>query len=104
MLKADVINIVVAHGCFDERLCSWDACWSLRGTFTSYPSNCISFHFLSIEAWPYFQLAHFVQTVRRRRDVDFLSNMGHIFPPMEKRLDMHIDLLRCDEFLESVCQ
>jgi dynactin 1 len=44
--------------------------------------------------------------VLRRCDVESFLNIGRIFPeiaPMEKRIDMHIDLLRRDEFREMEC-
>lgn len=39
-------------------------------------------------------------------DVEAFLNIGRIFEdlkPMEKRIDMHIDLLRRDEFREVEC-
>jgi dynactin 1 len=39
-------------------------------------------------------------------DVDSFLNIGRIYQeiaPMEKRIDMHIDLLRRDEFREMEC-
>ncbi|KAF8899310.1 dynein associated protein-domain-containing protein [Infundibulicybe gibba] len=44
--------------------------------------------------------------VLRKCDVESFLNIGRIYPeiaPMEKRLDMHIDLLRRDEFREMEC-
>ncbi|KAF5385085.1 hypothetical protein D9615_001067 [Tricholomella constricta] len=44
--------------------------------------------------------------ILRRCDVESFLNIGRIFPeiaPMEKRLDMHINLLRRDEFREMEC-
>jgi len=44
--------------------------------------------------------------ILRRCDVESFLNIGRIFPeiaPMEKRIDMHIDLLRRDEFREMEC-
>lgn len=44
--------------------------------------------------------------ILRRCDVESFLNIGRIYPeiaPMEKRLDMHIDLLRRDEFREMEC-
>src|SRR5947209_16390621 len=44
--------------------------------------------------------------VLRRCDVESFLNIGRIYPeiaPMEKRIDMHIDLLRRDEFREMEC-
>lgn len=44
--------------------------------------------------------------VLRRCDVESFLNMGRIYAeiaPMEKRIDMHIDLLRRDEFREMEC-
>jgi hypothetical protein len=44
--------------------------------------------------------------ILRRCDVGTFLNMGRIYPemaPMEKRIDMHIDLLRRDEFREMEC-
>ncbi|TDL26403.1 dynactin [Rickenella mellea] len=44
--------------------------------------------------------------ILRRCDVESFLNIGRIYPeiaPMEKRLDMHIDLLRREEFREMEC-
>jgi dynactin 1 len=44
--------------------------------------------------------------VMRRCDVESFLNIGRLYAeiaPMEKRLDMHIDLLRRDEFREMEC-
>lgn len=44
--------------------------------------------------------------VLRRCDVESFLNIGRLYPeiaPMEKRIDMHIDLLRRDEFREMEC-
>ena len=44
--------------------------------------------------------------ILRRCDVESFLNIGRIFPeisPMEKRIDMHIDLLRRDEFRVYEC-
>lgn len=44
--------------------------------------------------------------VLRRCDVDSFLSMGRLYPeilPMEKRLDMHLNLLRRDEFREMEC-
>ncbi|KAG6812629.1 hypothetical protein H0H92_001712 [Tricholoma furcatifolium] len=44
--------------------------------------------------------------ILRRCDVESFLNIGRIFPeiaPMEKRIDMHINLLRKDEFREMEC-
>lgn len=44
--------------------------------------------------------------ILRRCDVEFFINIGRIYQemaPMEKRVDMHIDLLRRDEFREVEC-
>ncbi|EGN93727.1 hypothetical protein SERLA73DRAFT_172019 [Serpula lacrymans var. lacrymans S7.3] len=44
--------------------------------------------------------------ILRHCDVESFLNIGRIYPeiaPMEKRIDMHIDLLRRDEFREMEC-
>ncbi len=44
--------------------------------------------------------------VLRRCDVDSFLSMGRLYPeilPMEKRIDMHLNLLRRDEFREMEC-
>jgi len=44
--------------------------------------------------------------VLRHCDPESFLNIGRIHPeiaPMEKRIDMHIDLLRRDEFREEEC-
>ena len=45
-------------------------------------------------------------SILRRCDVDSFLNIGRLYPeiaPMEKRIDMHIDLLRREEFREMEC-
>ncbi|KAF7346159.1 CAP-Gly domain-containing protein [Mycena sanguinolenta] len=45
-------------------------------------------------------------TVMRRCDVESFLNIGRLYQeiaPMEKRLDMHVDLLRRDEFRDEEC-
>jgi dynactin 1 len=44
--------------------------------------------------------------ILRRTDVQTFLNIGRIYPeiaPLEKRIDMHIDLLRRDEFRDMEC-
>ncbi|KAJ2935346.1 hypothetical protein H1R20_g1748, partial [Candolleomyces eurysporus] len=44
--------------------------------------------------------------ILRRTDVETFLNIGRIYPeiaPLEKRIDMHIDLLRRDEFRDMEC-
>lgn len=44
--------------------------------------------------------------ILRRCDVESFLNIGRMYSeiaPMEKRLDMHIDLLRRDQFREMEC-
>jgi dynactin 1 len=44
--------------------------------------------------------------ILRRCDVESFLNIGRIYPeiaPLEKRVDIHIDLLRRDEFREMEC-
>ena len=44
--------------------------------------------------------------ILRRCDVESFINIGRLFQeiaPLEKRIDMHIDLLRRDEFREMEC-
>lgn len=44
--------------------------------------------------------------VLRKCDVEMFLNIGRFYPeiaPMEKRIDMHIDLLRREEFREVEC-
>lgn len=44
--------------------------------------------------------------ILRRTDVQNFLNIGRIYPeiaPLEKRIDMHIDLLRRDEFRDMEC-
>ncbi|KZT73394.1 hypothetical protein DAEQUDRAFT_762303 [Daedalea quercina L-15889] len=45
-------------------------------------------------------------SILRRCDVESFLNIGRVFPeiaPMEKRIDMHIDLLRREEFRDAEC-
>ena len=45
-------------------------------------------------------------SILRRCDVDSFLNVGRLYQeiaPMEKRIDMHIDLLRREEFREMEC-
>jgi dynactin 1 len=44
--------------------------------------------------------------VLRRADVETFIQMGRLYPelsPLERRIDMHIDLIRRDEFREAEC-
>jgi dynactin 1 len=44
--------------------------------------------------------------VLRRADVETFLQMGRLYPelsPLERRIDMHIDLIRRDEFREAEC-
>lgn len=44
--------------------------------------------------------------VLKRSDVDTFLAMGRLYPelsPLEKRIDMHLDLIRRDEFREAEC-
>jgi dynactin 1 len=44
--------------------------------------------------------------VLRHCDVEAFLNIGRLYPeiaPLEKRIDMHIDLLRRDEFRDMEC-
>ena len=44
--------------------------------------------------------------ILRRCDVESFLNIGRIYPeiaPLEKRIDMHVDLLRRDAFREMEC-
>ena len=44
--------------------------------------------------------------ILRRCDVESFLNIGRIYPeisPLEKRIDMHVDLLRREEFREVEC-
>lgn len=45
-------------------------------------------------------------TILKHADVETFLNVGRIYPeiaPLEKRIDMHVDLLRRDEFREMEC-
>jgi len=45
-------------------------------------------------------------TVLRMSDIETFLNVGRLYPeisPLEKRIDMHIDLLRRDEFNVMEC-
>lgn len=45
-------------------------------------------------------------TILKHCDVETFLNVGRIYPeiaPLEKRIDMHVDLLRRDEFREMEC-
>lgn len=51
-------------------------------------------------------LAKRFAAILRHCDVESFLNMGRIFPelaPMEKRIDMHLDLLRREDFREMEC-
>lgn len=93
--KADLINTVVAqtHGIPDSLnspvsevlvgICE------MRGRISGMSTLCKRF-----------------SAILRRCDVESFLNIGRIFPeiaPIEKRIDMHIDLLRRDEFREMEC-
>jgi len=51
-------------------------------------------------------LARRFAAVLRRSDVESFLNIGRVYPeiaPMEKRIDMHVDLLKREEFRELEC-
>ncbi|KAF8346896.1 dynactin [Amanita rubescens] len=93
--KADLINSVVAHsnnlpeslnGNVSEVLVG--VC-EMRSRIATLSTLCRRF-----------------SAVLRRCDVDSFLSMGRLYPeilPMEKRLDMHLNLLRRDEFREMEC-
>lgn len=63
--------------------------WQMRGRISGMSTLCKRF-----------------SAILRRCDVESFLNIGRIFPeiaPIEKRIDMHIDLLRRDEFREMEC-
>ncbi|PCH34381.1 dynactin [Wolfiporia cocos MD-104 SS10] len=94
-LKIDLINTVVAqahnlpeslNGPVSDVLVG--VC-EMRGRLSSLSTTCKRF-----------------AAVLRRCDVESFLNIGRIYPdvaPMEKRIDMHIDLLRREEFRELEC-
>ncbi|KAI0066601.1 hypothetical protein BV25DRAFT_1820618 [Artomyces pyxidatus] len=94
-LKADLINTVTAqaHGLPDSLngpvsdilvgVCE------MRGAIATLSTVCKRF-----------------AAILRRCDVESFLNVGRLYPeiaPMEKRIDMHIDLLRREEFREMEC-
>ena len=112
--KTDLVNTVVAqtHGLPDSlngsvsdmlvgvcEVCplsfSWAVCTAsltcrqMRGRLSSLSTLCKRF-----------------ASILRRCDVDTFLNVGRLYQeiaPMEKRIDMHIDLLRREEFREMEC-
>ncbi|RPD64767.1 dynactin [Lentinus tigrinus ALCF2SS1-6] len=93
--KVDLINAVVAqmhnlpealNGPVSDVLVG--IC-EMRGRLSSLSTTCKRF-----------------AAILRKCDVEAFLNIGRIYPeiaPMEKRIDMHIDLLRRDEFRELEC-
>ncbi|OCH92962.1 dynactin [Obba rivulosa] len=93
--KVDLINTVVAqmhnlpeslNGPVSDVLVG--VC-EMRGRLSSLATTCKRF-----------------AAILRKCDVEFFLNVGRIFPeiaPMEKRIDMHIELLRREEFRELEC-
>ncbi|KAI0756147.1 dynactin [Daedaleopsis nitida] len=93
--KVDLINAVVAqthnlpeslNGPVSDMLVG--VC-EMRGRLSSLSTTCKRF-----------------AAILRRCDVEAFLNIGRIYldiAPMEKRIDMHIDLLRRDEFRELEC-
>ncbi|OBZ68564.1 Dynactin, isoform [Grifola frondosa] len=93
--KVDLINTVVAqthnlpeslNGPVSDLLVG--IC-EMRGRLSSLSTTCKRF-----------------AAIMRKCDVESFLNVGRIFPevaPMEKRIDMHIDLLRREEFRELEC-
>ncbi|OSX67214.1 hypothetical protein POSPLADRAFT_1130701 [Postia placenta MAD-698-R-SB12] len=94
-LKVDLVNTVVAqtHNLPDSLsgpvsdvmvgVCE------MRGRLSSLSTTCRRF-----------------AAILRKCDVESFLNIGRIYPeiaPMEKRIDMHIDLLRREEFRELEC-
>ncbi|KAG6865099.1 hypothetical protein C0991_005060 [Blastosporella zonata] len=93
--KADIINTVVAqaHGLPDSLNGSVSevlvGICEMRARISGLSTLCKRF-----------------AAILRRCDVESFLNIGRIFPeiaPMEKRIDMHINLLRKDEFREMEC-
>ncbi|KAJ3484582.1 hypothetical protein NLI96_g5543 [Meripilus lineatus] len=94
-LKVDLINTFVAHahnlpealtGTVTELLVG--VC-EMRGRLSNLSTTCKRF-----------------AAILRRCDVESFINIGRIYQemaPMEKRVDMHIDLLRREEFREVEC-
>ena len=65
------------------------SCYQMRGRLSSLSTLCKRF-----------------ASILRRCDVDSFLNVGRLYQeiaPMEKRIDMHIDLLRREEFREMEC-
>ncbi|EMD32620.1 hypothetical protein CERSUDRAFT_161581 [Gelatoporia subvermispora B] len=93
--KVDLINTVIAqmhnlpeslNGPVSDVLVG--VC-EMRGRLSSLATTCKRF-----------------AAILRKCDVEFFLNVGRIFPeiaPMEKRIDMHLDLLRREEFRELEC-
>ncbi|KIY50506.1 hypothetical protein FISHEDRAFT_64716 [Fistulina hepatica ATCC 64428] len=93
--KADLINSVVAqqhnlpdslNGSVSDMLVG--VC-EMRGRISNLSNLCKRF-----------------AAILSRCDVETFLNIGRLYPeiaPMEKRIDMHIDLLRRDEFREMEC-
>ncbi|KAG5654154.1 hypothetical protein H0H81_006866 [Sphagnurus paluster] len=93
--KADVINTVVAqtHGLPD----------SLNGSVSEVLVGVCE---LRTRISGLSTLCKRFAAILRRCDVDSFLSIGRIYPeiaPMEKRIDMHINLLRRDEFREMEC-
>ncbi|GLB43572.1 putative dynein associated protein [Lyophyllum shimeji] len=93
--KADIINTVVAqaHGLPDSLNGSVSevlvGVCEMRARISGLSTLCKRF-----------------AAILRRCDVESFLNIGRIYPeiaPMEKRIDMHINLLRRDEFREMEC-
>ncbi|KAA1478090.1 hypothetical protein DENSPDRAFT_787589 [Dentipellis sp. KUC8613] len=94
-LKADLINMVVAqihglpealNGPVSDTLVG--VC-DMRGAIATLSTVCKRF-----------------AAILRKCDVESFLNIGRLYPeiaPMEKRIDMHIELLRREEFREMEC-
>ncbi|KNZ76316.1 Dynactin, 150 kDa isoform [Termitomyces sp. J132] len=95
--KADLINNVVAqaHGLPDSLN------GSVSETLVGVCEACMRARISGLST-----LCKRFAAVLRRCDVESFLTIGRIFPeiaPMEKRIDMHINLLRKDEFREMEC-
>ncbi|KAH9486203.1 Dynactin, 150 kDa isoform [Psilocybe cubensis] len=93
--KADLINNVVAHIHNLPEALNGDVTdtivgvCEMRGRISGLSTLCKRF-----------------AAVLRRCDVETFLNIGRLYPeiaPLEKRIDMHIDLLRRDEFRDMEC-
>lgn len=111
--KTDLVNTVVAqtHGLPDSLNGSVSdmlvgVCEVRPFTWIGFCRELNTYHQMRGRLSSLSTLCKRFASILRRCDVDSFLNIGRLYQeiaPMEKRIDMHIDLLRREEFREMEC-